>query len=106
MSLFQKEESAELPERRPGTDHEIELELNKDRAKLPNPTLYHIGQKEIKALNSYIDQNLARGWIRPSKSPVGAGILMVPKKDGSIRICVDYRAINQISKKDRYPLPL
>ncbi len=90
LSLFEEAESTKLTTRKPGTDHEIELELDKPGAKLPNPTLYSIGEKEIKALNKYIDQNLDRGWIRPSKSAVGAGILMVPKKDGSIRICIDY----------------
>jgi dUTP pyrophosphatase len=84
MSLFEEEDSTTLPARKEGTDHEIELELDKPGAKLPNPTLYSIGPKEIKALNAYIDQNLERGWIRPSKSSVGAGILMVPNKDGSI----------------------
>jgi hypothetical protein len=46
------------------------------------------------------------GFIRPSKSSHGAPVLFVKKKDGSLRLCVDFRGLNKISKKDRYPLPL
>jgi hypothetical protein len=49
---------------------------------------------------------LAKGWIRPSKSSVGALLLCAPKKDGGIRVCVDYRGLNAIFLKNRYPLPL
>lgn len=48
---------------------------------------------------------LAKGWIVPSKSPYGSSILFVQKKDGSLRMCVDYRALNKITIKNRYPLP-
>jgi len=46
------------------------------------------------------------GRIRPSKSPAGSPILFVPKKDGSLRLCVDYRGLNKVTIKNRYPLPL
>ncbi|KFZ17321.1 hypothetical protein V501_01795 [Pseudogymnoascus sp. VKM F-4519 (FW-2642)] len=54
----------------------------------------------------YIDDNLAKGFIKPSTSPAGSPVLFVPKKDGSLRLCVDYRALNNITIKDRYALPL
>ena len=57
-------------------------------------------------LQEYIDLNLKLGRIRPSKSPAGAPILFVPKKDGGLRLCVDYRGLNRVSVKNRYPLPL
>ena len=45
------------------------------------------------------------GFIRPSKSPYGAPVLFVKKKDGSLRMCIDYRALNKITVKNKYPLP-
>ena len=46
------------------------------------------------------------GFIQPTSSPHGAPVLFVKKKDGSLCLCVDFRGLNRISKKDRYPLPL
>ena len=53
-----------------------------------------------------MDDNLCKGFIRPSNSPAGAPILFAKKKDGSLRLCVDYRGLNRITRKNRYPLPL
>ena len=57
------------------------------------------------ALRTYRDENLTKGFIQPSKSSVGPPILFV-KKDGSLRLCVDYRGLNKIMVRNRYPLPL
>ena len=57
-------------------------------------------------LKTYIKANLASGFIRPSKSPAGALILFVRKKNGSLCLCVDYRGLNNLTIKNRYPLPL
>ena len=54
----------------------------------------------------YLDENLEKGFIQPSKSPAGAPILFVKKKDGSLRLCVDYRGLNKLTVRNRYPLPL
>ena len=83
--------------------HSIEIEEGKE---VPYGPIYPLNSQELKALREYITMALARGWIRPSESPAGAPILFVPKKDGSLRLCVDYRALNKITKKNRYPLPL
>ncbi|KFY82311.1 hypothetical protein V498_08625, partial [Pseudogymnoascus sp. VKM F-4517 (FW-2822)] len=61
---------------------------------------------ELKLLKEYIDDNLKKGFIRLSKSPAGSPLLWVPKKDGSKRLCVDYRGLNNVTIKDRYALPL
>ena len=61
---------------------------------------------ELKTLKAYIEINLANGFIRPSKSPAGAPILFDQKSDGSLRLCVDYQGLNNLTIKNRYPLPL
>ena len=60
----------------------------------------------METLKTYIETNLANGFIRLSKSPAGAPILFDRKPDGSLRLCVDYRGLNNITIKNRYPLPL
>ena len=61
---------------------------------------------ELKALEEYINEALAKGWIHESKSPSGAPVLFIPRKSGELRLCVDYRGLNAITIKNRYPLPL
>src|ERR1700678_154612 len=68
--------------------------------------MYSVSQSELQTLREFIDEHLRIGFIRHSSSPHGAPILFVHKKDGSLRLCVDYRGLNKITKKDRYPLPL
>ena len=57
-------------------------------------------------LKHYIDKMLAKGHIRESTSLAGSGVLLVPKKKGDDRVCVDYRKLNAVTIKDRYALPL
>src|SRR6202789_4034912 len=68
--------------------------------------MYSLSPSELEALRIFIDENLNNGFIRPPNSPHGAPILFVKKESGELRLCVDYRGLNRISKKDRYPLPL
>jgi len=68
--------------------------------------LYPMSEDQLKKVRTYLDENLKRGFIRPSKSLAGYPILFVPKKDGTKRLCVDYRQLNKITKQDSYPLPL
>ena len=60
---------------------------------------------ELKELNSKLQELLDKGFIRPSVSPKGAPVLFVKKKDGTLRICTDYRQINKVTVKNKYPLP-
>jgi hypothetical protein len=85
------------------TDHAIDL---KDGESPLFGPIYPLSQTELHALRTYINENQALGRIQPSKSPAGAPILFVPKKDGSLRLCVDYRGLNKVSIKNQYPLPL
>ena len=68
--------------------------------------LYSLSKPELQALRQWIDENLSKGFIRASSSPAGAPILFVKKKDSSLRLCVDYRGLNEGTIKNRYPLPL
>jgi hypothetical protein len=61
---------------------------------------------ELEFLRKYVDEYLQRGWIRRSRSLAGAPILFAKKKDGTLRLCVDYRGLNEITIKNRYLLPL
>jgi hypothetical protein len=85
-----------------GKTHSIEIE-----GEIPKYSpIYPLHPKELEALKAYIEEALRKGWIRRSKSPLGAPILFVPKKGGTLRLCIDYRQLNQVTKKDRTPLPL
>jgi hypothetical protein len=84
-------------------DHAIEIEEGK---KIPNLPIYNLSGRELEILQEYLAAAQEKGWIRPSKSPVGAPILFVPKSDGTMRLCVDYRGLNKVTIKDRYPIPL
>ncbi|KAI3358253.1 hypothetical protein L3Q82_003251 [Scortum barcoo] len=75
-------------------------------APIPKARLYAISGPERKAMEDYIKTSLRSGIIRPSSSAAGAGFFFVEKKDGSLRPCIDYSALNDITIKNRYPLPL
>ncbi len=84
-------------------DHAIEFVDDQQPSYGP---IYSLGPVELKTFKAYIENNLASGFIRPSKSPTGAPILFDKKPDGSLRLCVDYRGLNNMTIKNRYPLPL
>ena len=102
-SVFAEPSNHELPPRRPGLDHEIPLV---DGAKPVVRPIYNLSENELKALKEYVDDYLKKGFIRPSTSPFGSPVLFVKKPDGSLRLCVDYRALNRMTVKNRHPLPL
>ena len=60
---------------------------------------------ELKELKAQLKDLLEKGFIRPSSSPWGAPVLFVRKKDGSLRMCIDYRQLNKVTIKNKYPLP-
>ncbi|KAI5085992.1 hypothetical protein C0J45_23069, partial [Silurus meridionalis] len=72
----------------------------------PRGRLYQLSAPERTSMNQYIQESLAAGIIRPSSSPAGAGFFFVEKKDKSLRPCIDYRGLNAITIRNRYPLPL
>jgi transposase InsO family protein len=100
--VFSKMQADRLPPHRP-YDHTIAV---KEGAEVPFGPIYNLSQTELKALHEYIKENLDKGFIRRSESPAGAPILFVKKKDGSLRLCVDYRGLNKVTTPNRCPLPL
>ena len=66
---------------------------------------YRMAPMELKELKSQLQELLDKGFIRPSVSPWGAPVLFVKKKDGTLRMCIDYRQINKVIVKNKYPLP-
>ncbi len=91
----------ELPPRRQ-IDHAIEvMPRMAPLAKAP----YRMNHEELRELKVQLEELLAKGYIKLSKSPYGAPTLFVHKKDGTLRMCVDYRALNKVTVKNWYPLP-
>ena len=72
----------------------------------PRGRLFSLSAPERRAMERYIGESLAAGLIRPSSSPAGARFFFVSKKDGTLRPCIDYRGLNAIMVKKRYPIPL
>ncbi|KAJ1037228.1 hypothetical protein NDA10_006024 [Ustilago hordei] len=100
--VFDEVEADKLPHH---TEHDLHLELI-EGGKPPQGPLYLKGPKEMSKLRRYLDENLEKGFIRPSKSLARSPVLFIPKKDGGLRLCVDCRGLNEITVKNRAPLPL
>ncbi|GJT76212.1 putative reverse transcriptase domain-containing protein [Tanacetum coccineum] len=66
---------------------------------------YRLAPAEMQELSTQLQELSDKGFIRPSSSPWGAPILFVKKKDGSFRMCIDYRELNKLTVKNRYPRP-
>lgn len=100
--VFLKESFDELPQKRKW-DHAIELIPG---AEPFSTKIYPMSPKEQEELDSFLDENLKSGRIRPSKSPMASPVFFVKKKDGSLRFVQDYRKLNALTIKNAYPLPL
>ena len=101
--LFEEELPDEALPRHQAWDHEITLVEGKAPA---FKKIYPMNDAQLKALREYIDENLKKGFIRESKSPAGYPLFFVPKKGGKLQPVIDYRQLNEITVKNRYPLPL
>ena len=100
--VFSKAASDQLPPHR-SIDHVITLE---DNQTINHGPLYSQSITELEAIKKYLLENLDKGFIEPSQAPFSSPVLFVKKSDGSLRFCVDFRKLNAITRKDRYPLPL
>jgi len=91
-----------LPEHRKW-DHAIELTPG---AEPKSSKVYPLSPLEQEELDTFLEENLRTGRIQPSKSPIAAPVFFIKKKDGSLQLVQDYRALNAVTVKNRYPLPL
>ena len=103
LPVFDAAEADKLPPHREGVDHTIELQAG---AAPPHGPLYNMSVDELQVLRKFLKENLDKGWIRASSSPAASPVLFAKKPGGGLRFCVDYRALNAITVKNRYPLPL
>ena len=100
---FSAQQAARIPAHK-SWDHQIPLQdLN---AKIPTGAIYKTTREEDEALRKYLQENIPTGKVRRSCSAAAAPSLFVCKKDGSLRLCVDYRARNRLTMANKYPLQL
>ncbi|KAJ0879202.1 putative nucleotidyltransferase, Ribonuclease H [Helianthus annuus] len=97
-----------FPEELPGLPPARQVEFRIDLVPGANPIArapYRLAPSEMQELSKQLQELFDKGFIRPSFSPWGAPVLFVKKKDGSFRMCIDYRELNKLTIKNRYPLP-
>ncbi|KAI0993475.1 hypothetical protein K3495_g14709, partial [Podosphaera aphanis] len=103
IDAFDRKKASELPPHRPGLDTEIRLLPG---TSTPSCPLYSMSREELLVLRKTLYDLLDSGFIRASSAEGGAPVIFVKKPGGGLRFCVDYRALNNITEKDGYPLPL
>ena len=95
---------SDLPGVPPDRDIDFAIDLEPGGKPISIPP-YHMAPAELKKLKDQLQDLLSKGFIRPSVSPWGAPVLFVKKKDGTMRMCIDYRQLNKVTVKNKYPLP-
>ncbi|KAI3665770.1 hypothetical protein L6452_44401 [Arctium lappa] len=97
-----------FPDDLPGLPPERQVEFHIDLTPGAAPIArapYRLAPTEMREMMTQLQELLEKGFIRPSSSPWGAPVLFVKKKDGSMRMCIDYRELNKVTIKNKYPLP-
>ena len=102
LDVFSQEDADKLPEH---TDHDHEIKIEANGKPLPFKRPYGATREELAVSKKYVDEFLAKGFARPSTSPIASPVILVKKPGGGLRFCVDYRALNAITIKNRYPIP-
>ncbi|MBW0492293.1 hypothetical protein O181_032008 [Austropuccinia psidii MF-1] len=100
LDVFSKVKAQKLPPHH-ACDHQIELE----GLLPPVGVIWSSSKNESEALWAYLSENLEKGFIRQSSFSTGAPVLFVKKKDWGLRLCVDYRTLNAVTRKNKYPVP-
>jgi len=94
--VFDKGKASQLP---PHCPYDLKIDLEEGSTP-PLGTIYPLSPVELEALRKFLDENIATGLLHSSSSPHGAPVLFVKKQDGSLRLCIDFCGLNQITKKD------
>ncbi|KAJ1116405.1 hypothetical protein NDU88_004617 [Pleurodeles waltl] len=102
QDVFDEKEAENLP---PHRSYDCQIDLVPGGI-LPNCRVYALSEHENQHLRKYLDKFLENGFIRPSKSPTASPLFVVPKANRELRTCIDYRGLNKITIKNKYPLPL
>ena len=105
LDVFDRSKADELPPHRP-YDHKLEFVDDFDKSKLPRSRIYPMSGHKLEQVKKYLDEHLKKGFITPSKAPFASPVLFAEKPNGGLRFCVDYRRLNEITKRNRYPIPL
>jgi hypothetical protein len=101
--VFNEQESERLPDTQPW-DHTIDLKPGAPETMRSKN--YPMSPNEQEELHRFLEENLRKGYIVPSKSPIASPVFFIKKKDGKLRLVIDYQKLNDIMIKNRYPLPL
>ena len=88
----------------PHQPYNLKIEILEGTAPPVTP-MYPLSQLKLQALRNFIEEHLHSSFIHSTSSPLGAPVLFAKKKNGGLRLCIDFRGLNKITKKDHYPLP-
>jgi hypothetical protein len=102
VDVFSKQKANKLAPHRP---YDLKIDIDKGTHPPLGP-IYPLSQPELSAIHEFLDEHLYIGFIRPTKSLYGAPVFFIKKKDGSLKLCMDFHGLNAITQKDKYPLPL
>jgi len=100
--VFSMQKAKILPEHQL---YDLAIQIERDKIPPLGP-IYSLSALELETLQEFLEENTKIGIICPSKSPCGALVLFVKKKDRTLRLCIDYHSLNRMTCKDRYPIPL
>ena len=104
INAFNRQDAKTLPPHKQGIDHKINFVEGKANDDVPTMLLYQISKDQLLVLCKTFTELLDNGFIRVSNSPAVAPVIFVKKPGGGLRFCVDYRRLNEISRKDSYPI--
>ena len=103
LKVFSHEEANKLPPAQPGVDHIIRTQPG---TQLPARLLYDMSRNELEVLKKYLESTLSKGYIQASTSLAAAPVLFVKKPGEGLWFCVNYSSLNDLTIKNKYPLPL